>query len=209
MPHYYGYGNAFSQLGAAAMNYFAGQREQVMGGAAGGPGGGSGGTAKSIIDFFKGVGAGDVQARGIAAMLYSENTKFDPNAVNSNSGARGLAQWLSKDRLADFRSIYGHDLAHSTGAEQLEFIARELRGKYRPVGRRIIVRGDRVRIALPDTSLCGRGGQAGARERLELTLIGVQLVGQEVVPVGLQPFERRAAVKQALRSERGGNRLLT
>jgi hypothetical protein len=89
-------------------------------------------NAKYVFDYFKGIGAGDVQAKGVAAMLYSENTKFDPNATNEK-GAHGLAQWLSKDRLAEFQRIFGHSLENSTMDEQLEFVARELHGKYRGV----------------------------------------------------------------------------
>lgn len=87
------------------------------------------GVAKTIIDFFKAKGAGDIQAQGLAAMLFSESG-LDPANRNRKSGAFGIAQWLSKDRLAEFKRITGHDIHNSTLAEQLRFVTYELSHRY-------------------------------------------------------------------------------
>lgn len=92
-------------------------------------GGAKGSRAQQAIDYFKQKGMGDVQARGVAAMLFSES-KLDPTSENPKSHAFGLAQWLSKDRLAAFKAMFGHDVQHSSFQEQLRFVQHELAGKY-------------------------------------------------------------------------------
>lgn len=105
------------------------------------------GSAKQAIAFFKAQGLDDAHANGIAAMLYSENSVFDPNGTNPLSGARGIAQWLSKDRIADFKAFIGHDLRHSTFGEQLRFVEHELKTRYKDVWAQMRRAGDAMSVA--------------------------------------------------------------
>ena len=93
-------------------------------------------SSGGIADFFKRQGYTDAQAAGIEAALMAESGG-DPNARNPQSGAVGLAQWLGP-RRAEFKRKYGHDLAGSSRAEQLEFIVYELeQGKEQRAGRAV------------------------------------------------------------------------
>ncbi|MDF0491603.1 phage tail tip lysozyme [Sphingomonas sp. H39-1-10] len=116
------------------------------------PSGGAGaalaaGTGQQIVDYFKRQGANDIGAQGIAAMLFSENERFDPNAANPKSGAWGIAQWLSADRIAEFKRQFGHDIHGSTLAEQLQFVRHELTTKYRGVWDRMKRAGSALEAA--------------------------------------------------------------
>ncbi len=90
----------------------------------------AGGRAKQVIDYFKQKGASDVLARGVAAMLFSESGLDHKLPNKQGSGAYGLAQWLSKDRLAAFKAMFGHSIQQSSFDEQLRFVQHELAGKY-------------------------------------------------------------------------------
>lgn len=117
-------------------NWFSTHHQDAASGAA--PSGGAAGAgpslggAKAIVDYFKSKGAGDIQAQGLAAMLSSES-RLDPTNRNKASGAYGIAQWLSKDRVAEFKRITGHALQGSSLAEQLRFVTYELSHRYASV----------------------------------------------------------------------------
>lgn len=99
---------------------------------------GGGGTAnvEDVYQYFRQQGYSDAAARGIAAGIYSESGG-DHTRINPSSGAYGLAQWLTKGRLADFRRTYGHDISQSSRSEQLAFIAKELRTSEGGTGARL------------------------------------------------------------------------
>lgn len=119
---------------AAIRRTFPGYQPPRGGG--GGRGTGAGAGVEDVYTYFKGQGYSDAAARGIAAGIFAESGGNDRNR-NPTSGAYGLAQWLTKDRLNDFRRTYGHDLTSSTRSEQLAFIAKELRTSEGGAGARI------------------------------------------------------------------------
>jgi hypothetical protein len=104
---------------------------------AAGGGGGGGAGVEDVYQYFRQQGYSDAAARGIAAGVFAESGGRHNRYNEAGSGAYGLAQWLSKDRLADFRRTYGHDLSSSSRAEQLAFIAKELRTTEGGAGARI------------------------------------------------------------------------
>jgi hypothetical protein len=86
-----------------------------------------------IERYFIAQGWTPEQAAGIAANLMAESSGKN-NLVGDHGTAYGLAQW-HPSRQADFRAQYGHDIQHSTSAEQLAFIQYELtKGNYKGVG---------------------------------------------------------------------------
>ena len=99
---------------------------------------------KGVMDFFHKAGLSWEAAAGVAANLKRENSKLDPDlaVVDSNGQiSRGLAQWNegSPERYAQFKSLYGHDLAKGTFEEQLGFIMYEMsRGQDRQAGLPVI-----------------------------------------------------------------------
>ncbi len=63
-----------------------------------------------------------------------QESGLNPFAVNPQSGAYGIAQWLGS-RVADFKAFSGKDLRSSTLEEQLAFHQHELtQGKERKAG---------------------------------------------------------------------------
>ena len=85
------------------------------------------GNGQDIVAFFKSRGYTDAQARGITAGIMAESGGSH-TARNPTSGAYGLGQHLSSDRLANFKRRYGIDIRQSTRQQQLDFIDWELRG---------------------------------------------------------------------------------
>ena len=64
------------------------------------------------------------QVAGILANM-SDESGFNPAAVGDNGQAYGLFQWHPA-RQREFRMLFGHDIQHSTIAEQLAFAQWEL-----------------------------------------------------------------------------------
>lgn len=77
----------------------------------------------AIVSFFKGKGYTDAQAKGIAAGIFAESGN-NHQAVNKDSGALGLGQWLGSRQDALIRR-YG---PNPSKKDQLEFIHYELQG---------------------------------------------------------------------------------
>lgn len=75
-----------------------------------------------LVSRFRAYGVPDVVAAGIIGNIDAESS-FNPGAVNPTSGARGLIQWLSKDRLANAKNN-GFDL--NKVDDQIAFIIWEL-----------------------------------------------------------------------------------
>lgn len=82
-------------------------------------------TEKSIMGKLVALGWTKEQAAGIAGSLKQESN-LDPSVRNSISGAYGIAQWLSKDRISNFEKIIGKPLKGSTVDDQLKFQQWEL-----------------------------------------------------------------------------------
>ena len=75
-----------------------------------------------LVSRFRSYGVPDVVSAGIIGNIDAESS-FDPRAVNPTSGAKGLIQWLSKDRLKNAREN-GFDLDNVE--DQIAFIIWEL-----------------------------------------------------------------------------------
>lgn len=77
----------------------------------------------TITRFLMSNGVDADVARGITAGVWAES-RFDPNALNQQSGAFGIGQWLGSRRDELFRR-YGNNPSMQ---EQLQFMLWELRG---------------------------------------------------------------------------------
>ena len=75
-----------------------------------------------LVSRFRFYGVPDVVAAGIIGNIDAESS-FDPRAVNPTSGAKGLIQWLSDDRLKNAKEN-GFDLDNVE--DQIAFIIWEL-----------------------------------------------------------------------------------
>jgi hypothetical protein len=84
----------------------------------------TGALPQDVVDYFKGKGLSEGQARGIAAGIAAEANGGDHSAVNPDSGAMGLGQWLGP-RKAELIKRYGEN---PTREQQLEFLHYELTG---------------------------------------------------------------------------------
>ncbi|QNK65763.1 phage tail tape measure protein [Variovorax sp. PAMC26660] len=82
------------------------------------------GTAKTVVDFFKGKGWSNEQAIGIAANLKKESN-FDTAAVGDGGKAVGIAQWHD-DRQRKFMKWAGKNIRTATLEEQMGFVNYEL-----------------------------------------------------------------------------------
>ena len=96
----------------------------------------SGSRAASLRAGLGTIGVTGSDADAALRGLNAEDPGFNPNTTNPTSGAHGIAQWLSADRKADFRAMFGHGVENSTFAEQQKFLLHELSGTAR--GRRTL-----------------------------------------------------------------------
>lgn len=81
---------------------------------------------KKAMQFFQSKGLKAHQAAGLVGNLIRESS-LNPNAVNSNSKAYGIAQWLG-DRKKKLFSKYGNK---PTFDQQLEFVWEELNSTHK------------------------------------------------------------------------------
>lgn len=90
--------------------------------------------SKYVVNKLVGMGWTKEQAAGIVGSLMQEST-MDENALNPQSGAYGVAQWLDKSRIAAFEKYSGRKLKGSTLDQQLEFMNYEMtQGAYKKAG---------------------------------------------------------------------------
>lgn len=86
------------------------------------------GAAKRYSDYFvEHKGWSRTMADGAAAGLWAESGEGGYRSKNPTSGAYGLAQWLSKDRISNFEKRYKKKISESTEQEQLDFVDWEYR----------------------------------------------------------------------------------
>jgi hypothetical protein len=86
----------------------------------------------------KDAGSSSGLPAGVMAGLYAES-QLNPRAFNPAGGGRGawgIGQWRGS-RLDDFAAFAGHDIKQSTLAEQLAFVAYELKHKKAAAGTKI------------------------------------------------------------------------
>ncbi|MFM0614483.1 phage tail tip lysozyme [Paraburkholderia nemoris] len=89
----------------------------------GGAGGGAGArpTMNDLVQYLVSRGMPPNEAIGIAANAQGESS-LDPTNVNKKSGAAGLMQWLSQDRVAAFVGRYGTTPDKAPWQTQMDFI---------------------------------------------------------------------------------------
>ncbi len=90
-------------------------------------------SAKDVISKLRAKGWTTEQAAGIAGSLAQES-RLNPGEVNPKSGAYGVAQWLDKSRIANFKKVMGKDLVGSSLDDQLNFMDWELKNTYKAAG---------------------------------------------------------------------------
>ena len=84
------------------------------------------GNAQRAMDYFMNKGLSQHQAAGLVGNLMRESG-MSPTAVNSSSGAYGLAQWLGSRKKALFNK-YGNN---PTLNQQLDFVWNELNSTHK------------------------------------------------------------------------------
>lgn len=72
-------------------------------------------------------------AAAVGVLMVESGPKLDHTIVNPSSGAYGLAQWLSSNRIRGLRDRYGQ---HPTLAQQLDYMWYELNNEEREAKRR-------------------------------------------------------------------------
>ena len=97
--------------------------------------GGGGGRKQQAISYFMSQGHSQAQAEGMVAGLMKEDGSLDPGATNPTSGAYGIAQWLTKSRVAGFQEHEGVPLKGSSFEQQLDYIEWELRHQENKAGK--------------------------------------------------------------------------
>lgn len=98
-------------------------------------------NAKTAFSFFKSQGYSDEQAKGVTAMLFSESG-LNPRSVNPKSGAAGIAQWLTKGRVAEFESKFHKRITDASLMEQLQFVAYEFQHRYKSAWKSMLRHND-------------------------------------------------------------------
>ena len=124
-------------------------------------------------------------AKGITAVLWAESGLNERRWNGEGSGAYGLAQWLTKSRVAEFARKFGHSIHQSTFAEQIQFVAHELRTTHAAVGDRIKGMRDAMQIAAVVIDQFEAPGPAGARGDLRRAgqYLGVSGAGRSGVAI--------------------------
>lgn len=79
--------------------------------------GGARPTAEELRNFFVAQGVPLNEAIGLTANAFGESS-LDPTNVNKQSGAQGLFQWLSKDRVAAVQAWSGKPITQMSWQEQ-------------------------------------------------------------------------------------------
>jgi hypothetical protein len=109
-------------------------------------------------DFFRFAGWSEAQTAGLLANIGAESG-FNPGARNA-SGHVGLAQW-DRNRAAQFRARYGHDVTAGSFEEQLDFVQYELTHGEKAAGDKLRAIGRADAAAKSLNSNYERSGTAG------------------------------------------------
>lgn len=122
--------------------------------------------SKYAVNKLMGFGWSKEQASGMVGSLMQES-RLDENAVNPSSGAYGIAQWLSKDRIAAFQKWAGKSLKNSRFDEQLSFMNYELtQGKEKSAGNAIKSARTEEEAAVMHSKLYERPGESEANDSM-------------------------------------------
>ena len=121
---------------------------------------------RGAMAWFQGRGWSHDQAAGLVAG-FDRESGLNPQAVGDGGRAYGIGQW-HPDRQAEFAAVFGHDIRHSTLAEQMQFAQWELTaGPERKAGRALAATtsaGGAGAVASMDYERpADRAGEAGRR----------------------------------------------
>ncbi len=127
----------------------------------------SGNAGNQIRGFFQSHGFSASQSQGILASIAAENRGLDPHARNPTSGAYGIGQWLSKNRVADFARVMGKPLQGSGLQDQLAFMLWEMQNTEHGAGAAVKGAGstDAAALAMINRFYRPGGGTAGDIQR--------------------------------------------
>ena len=102
--------------------------------------GGGSGTAKpnasggssfdTAVSAFMASGLSQAGARGLAAALGAESHGLNPGDINPTSGARGIAQWLTKSRINDIQGHFHKSIMSASLQEQIQMVIWEMKTKF-------------------------------------------------------------------------------
>jgi Phage tail lysozyme len=143
-----------------------------------------GALAPDIVQFFRGKGYSEAQARGIAAGIEAESRSDHSIRGGYKGRALGLGQWLG-DRRAEVIRRYGEN---PTRQQQLEFIHEELQG--RDGGGKSVLSGadeaDVLRRYISDFMRPAKGAQTSGDLQRGMAALGRS--GETIAPSGTSPL---------------------
>lgn len=94
-------------------------------------------TVGRIRAAIAAAGGNEMAQAGLLSNFYPESIGLNPGAVNPNSGAIGLAQWLGPRKAALYAYAAAHNLDPKSIDAQVGFLEQELRGPYAGVLRQM------------------------------------------------------------------------
>lgn len=94
-------------------------------------------TVGRIRAAIAAAGGNEMAQAGLLSNFYPESIGLNPGAVNPNSGATGLAQWLGPRKAALYAYAAAHNLDPKSIDAQAGFLEQELRGPYAGVLRQM------------------------------------------------------------------------
>ena len=147
-------------------------------------------ATQQAMQYFMGKGLTDYQAAGLVGNLFRES-RLNPTATNSGSGAYGIAQWLGS-RKKNLFAKYGNNPSLS---QQLDYVWHELNNTHKTGLNKLMSSRDSEEAARnamgyyefsagPDAAIreMRRWGQNGERSMQEGINFASQLSGQPIVP---------------------------
>lgn len=147
-------------------------------------------VTQQAMQYFIGKGLTDYQAAGLVGNLFRES-RLNPTATNSGSGAYGIAQWLG-DRKKNLFAKYGNNPSLS---QQLDYVWHELNNTHKTGLNKLMSSRDSAEAARnamgyyefsagPDAAIreMKKWGQNGERSMQEGIDFASQLSGQPIVP---------------------------
>lgn len=152
----------------------------------------SSGTGKEIADKLVASGWTREQAAGIAGSFMQESGGR-ADALNKQSGAYGLGQWLGS-RVKDFESWSGKSLQGSSLDDQIAFFNYETtKGKEKRAGDRIRAETTAEGAAMAHRKYYERPGEAEANDARRIQYANMILAGQQQIKNTNTPLATRPA----------------
>jgi len=161
---------------------------------------------QEIAQKLQAMGWSPAQAAGMAGSLMQES-QGKADAVNSKSGAYGVAQWLGS-RVKDFKEFSGKDLKGSSLDDQLKFMDYELRkGKERAAGLRLMASESPEMAAHVHRKYYERPGEEEANDVRRVSFANGIMAAQAQLAATQTPLNGMSsqAIASNTMNTRGGN----